>query len=348
MTYNPHLINALVAIAQNQAKFPAKQPPDLFSGATASIVCDFDGSNPASAGLCGKPFNPTREEKDRDLWCEHEHNAMPIFRAIEGAAKKVQSSKAYDKFCADLFSGLVVVDSKGSNVKLMSRGCYKICRPKSWKCNAGAWQNLKDVFRISIEFENIGKLYAGAEKLVQKVGVIGSSSGVAFEDYTFGPIYRIKDRFATPPTGIIVDERLNPAHEAEVIYKDYQVILGCRGPNLRFTGDKPYLIELQLHVASMLKAKHDAGHALYKQMRVLSEVERSKLLPLVVSSNNVYGVAFQQNFAAHTGLNAEIDYIGPSLIEHVASLNLEPTYIVNNWSEVLEGIYSSIQTAPAQ
>ena len=90
MTYNPNLINALVAVAQNQAKFPAKQPPDLFSAATASIACDFDGSNPASAGPCGKPFNPTREQKDHDLWCEHEHNAMPIFRAIEGAAKKIQ------------------------------------------------------------------------------------------------------------------------------------------------------------------------------------------------------------------------------------------------------------------
>jgi hypothetical protein len=316
-------------------------------------------SNPRSGGACGQPFNPDRKQEDRDLWCEHEHAAMGIYTAIKDAAESIQESRAYDEFCAELFSGMGTVASKGSNVKLMSRGCYKICRPKAWKCNAGTWQNLKDVFRISIEFENVAKLYQGAVKLVQDVGMIGSSQGVKYKNYTFGPIYRIKDRFATPPPGIVVDRSdltaLNPNHEVEVLYKDYQVILGCRGPGLSFAGNKPYLIELQLHVASMLQAKHDAGHALYKQMRVLSEVDQSTLLPLVVRSNDVYGAAFNAHLttanpheANPLNLNAEIDYVDPSLIEHIAGLNIEPAEIISNWSGVLEKVYASFQTAPTK
>jgi hypothetical protein len=334
MPYDAALFQALVAIESKQSEFPAQQPKELtFAPPRSLLECKGEGER------CGRPFDPDRNESDEDGWCPHEKAAMPVFKGLEKAAQQLKSSGAYEAFCDAIFGNLRSREGEGphplkSNVKGMSRGLYKMTKPKSWGCNAGDWQNVKDVFRISVEFDDLPKLYQGAKKLLEKVGVIGASTGgVAFKGYTFGPIYRIKDRFATPPL-------VGPDRDLEILYKDYQVILGVKGPFAWGSG-KPYLIELQLHVQSMLDQKHNGGHALYKKIRVLPVDKKEKLKELVTSSNLLYGQGFQADRSQ--GLNADIDYIDPELVELVAKSNVEPTVLVKSWSKILDEIYKSQQ-----
>jgi hypothetical protein len=337
MPYDAVLFQALVAIETNQAQIQAKQPKELCPEAPQLVSIECKGIG----GKCVQPFNPDRTDKDSSLWCPHELAAMPVFRALEKAAEQVKKSGAYEAFCEAVFGTLRSNDKGGaphalkSNIKQMSRGCYKITKPKAWSCNAGAWQNVKDIFRISLEFDDLPKLYQGAKKLVEKIGVIGAPvSGASYKGYTFGPIYRIKDRFATPP---LVGED----SELEVLYKDYQVILGVCGP-FSWGSTKPYLIELQLHVQSMLEQKHIGGHALYKKMRVLPLDQKKRLLELVEGSNILYGQGFQADKTG--GLNADIDYVDPELVQAIAAKNLSPTFLMQNWNKILEQIYKSQQT----
>ena len=331
MPYDPVLFQALIDIEKNQAQVKAQQPKELCPGAPVQAFLSCKGVG----GVCAQPFNPDRLPANKDLWCPHEQAAMPVFLALEKAAKKVQDSKGYEAFCEKVF-GRLRSSPNGqphalkSNIKQMSRGCYKITKPKEWSCNAGVWQNVKDIFRISIEFDDLPKLYQGAKALVQNIGVIGSTSRyVSYEGFSFGPIYRIKDRFAMPPL-------VGPEAEVEVLYKDYQVILGVRGP-FPFGIEKPYLIELQLHVQSMIKQKHDGGHALYKKIRVLPLDQKNRLIALVEESNQLYGQGFQANQSK--GLNADIDYIDPDLVKTIGAMNISPGLLVKNWEKILEKVY---------
>lgn len=331
--YDPVLFQALVGIESNQGRFPAKQPKELCANAPQQVSLECKGIGPK----CVAPFNPDRTDQDSSLWCPHELAAMPVFRALEKAAERVKQSGAYEEFCEAIFGALRSKEGDEphplkSNIKQMSRGCYKITKPKSWNCNAGAWQNVKDIFRISVEFDNLPQLYRAAKKLVERVGVIGSeSAGARYGGYTFGPIYRIKDRFATPP--VVGDEA-----ELEVLYKDYQVILGVSG-SFPWGTSSPYLIELQLHVQSMLHQKHIGGHALYKKIRVLPLDQKRRLQELVEGSNILYGEGFEAD--KRGGLNDEIDYVDPELVQRIASANLSPTYLVENWTKILAQIYES-------
>ena len=74
----------------------------------------------------------------------------------------------------------------------------------------------------------------------------------------------------------------------EVLYKDFQIILGCSG---HACGSGTYLLELQLHVESMAQAKHHGGHKLYQKLRVLKPNQADALRDLVNQSNAeaIYG-----------------------------------------------------------
>lgn len=134
------------------------------------------------------------------------------------------------------------------------------------------------------------------------------------------------------------DGRVNPEAEVEVIYKDYQVILGLRHPLFGFA--EPYLIELQLHEKHMLRAKHEGGHALYKKMRVLTPAERTVLLPLVEESNKCYGAAFTDASNGETSvLNADIDYLPPEVIDYIAQSELSAGQALSRWEEVIRTVY---------
>lgn len=318
MPYNQDILDALEKL-QKVSPSQLQQPEELYRGTTtkAALTCP-----PAAIAdensACGKPFDPYRLEAERGKWCEHEVAARPMFKAIENVGRKLtgrdelfqelmidlghnfvdkrddRARDPYELFCDSVFEHSQAEVGR-SNLKGASRGCYKICKPKAgYNGNGGNWRGLKDVLRISVEFKSLHMLYMGVRALLGRVGVFQSGFGaktMPVGAYAFGPIFRMKDRFAelTPdPDQSNAPVATNTLKAPEVFYKDFQIILGCSGEACR---PGPYLLELQLHVESMAQAKHHGGHKLYQKLRVLRPNQVDALRELVNQSNAeaIYG-----------------------------------------------------------